>query len=54
LQSFETHEQDLSTAAGREALTGRASPEGTKLARSALSGRETGCGQVGNEEVEQR
>ena len=46
LAIIRTHEKDLSIAVCREALTGRASPEGTKLARSALSGRETGCGQV--------
>jgi hypothetical protein len=46
LAIIRTHEKDLSIAVCREALTGRASPEGTKLARPAPSGRETGCWQV--------
>ena len=37
---------DLSTVEGREALTGRPSREAANLGRSALSGRETDCGQV--------
>lgn len=51
LAIIRTHKRDLSIAARREALTARLSPEGEQLGRSALSGRETGCGQVGAEDV---